>query len=420
MSIQLVGISHRTAPVEVRERLALTQEGANELARDLTREHSLNEALVLSTCNRVEFLASGRQDALLAAVLRCVSQSLNGIPLADDALYSYTGRSAVRHVFRVASSLDSMVVGEPQILGQVKGAYQQAKGAGTLGGPLDRLVSHSFRVARRVRNETGIGRMAVSVSYVAVELARKIFGDLGGLSVLLIGAGEMAEAAARHLEGAGASRLYLTNRTFGNAAALAERFMAEPVRFERLLELLQRVDIVISSTGSRGYILSERTAQGVIASRRNKPIFLVDIAVPRDIDPRINDVDNMFVYDIDDLQQVSAANMKQRRHEAELAERIIDDEVERILQQLRAHQAAPAIVSLNKRLEAIRLGELERYQSKLRGLSDEQRETVEALTRGIINKVAHHPIREVKRSASDPRSSISIADIRRILGLEEE
>ena len=418
MSIQLVGMNHRTAPVEVRERLALSDEGAGQLALELTRSRSVREALVLSTCNRVEFLASGERNSLRGEVFRAIRQSFNGAPIDESAFYSYDERRAVRHVLRVASSLDSMVVGEPQILGQVKEAYQRAHDTGTLGGTLDRLMTHAFRVARRVRNETGIGRMAVSVSYVAVELARKIFGDLEGLSVLLVGAGEMAEAAARHLAGAGASHLFVTNRTFANARQLAGAFGAEPVRFERLLDLLQRVDIVLSSTGAPRHILSKRTARGVIAARRNKPIFLVDIAVPRDFDPGINEIDNMFVYDIDDLQQVAAANMKHRMHEADIAERIVDHEVEQILRHLQARRAAPAITSLNRHLEAIRQGELRRYRSKLRGLTDSQREAVEAVTRGIVNKVAHHPIREAKRSASDPRSRITVDDIRRIFGLE--
>ena len=418
MSIQLVGMNHKTAPVEVRERLAISEEDAAEVARELTLAQSLDEALVLSTCNRVEFLANGERDALRGEVLRRVSASPNGTGVDESVFYAYSGRDAVRHLFRVAASLDSMVVGEPQILGQVKDAYQKARDAGTLGGPLDRLLSHSFHVARRVRNETGIGKMAVSVSYVAVELARKIFGDLEGLSVLVIGAGEMAESAAQHLRGAGTSHLFVTNRTFASAEQLASAFGGEAVPFDRLLEMLQRVDIVLSSTGAPGHLLSKRTAQGVIAARRNRPIFLVDIAVPRDIDPDINELDNMFVYDIDDLEQVAAANMKHRHGEAELAERIVEDEVEEVLRRIQSHNAAPAIVSLNNRLEAIRRGELARYQSKLRGLSGEQREAVEALTRGIINKVAHHPIREAKRSVSDPRSRITVEDIRRIFGLD--
>lgn len=419
MKFQLVGISHKTAPVEARERLALTEERAAQLARELTRQDSLHEALALSTCNRVEFLASGERGALRAELFRCLREGLNGAQPGEDLFYSYAGRDAVRHLFRVASSLDSMVVGEPQILGQVKEAYQRAKRAGTIGGPLDQLFAHAFRVAGRVRSETGIGKMAVSVSSVAVELARKIFGDLAGLSVLLIGVGEMAEAAAQHLRDAGASRLVVTNRTFAGAARLAERFGAKAEEFDRLLELLQRVDIVISSTGASGHILSRRTAQGVIAARRNRPIFLVDIAVPRDIDPDINGIDNMFVYDIDDLQQVADANRRERQSEAEVAERIVEAEVDRILRRLQAHRAAPVIVSLTQRLEEIRRAELERYQAKLRGLSAEERQAVEALTRGIVNKVAHHPIRAAKRCATDPRSSLTVEDIERIFGLDE-
>ena len=418
MSIQLVGMNHKTAPVAIRERLALSDEDAVALAGQLAGGPRLDEALVLSTCNRVEFLGNGEPDELRGAVLRHLLDRLDKEALAEDALYVYGERAAVRHVVRVASSLDSMVVGEPQILGQVRDAYRRATDAGTLGGPLGRLISQALRVARRVRNETGIGRTAVSVSSVAVELARKIFGELDGLSVLLIGAGDMAEAAARHLRGAGASHLYVANRTFSAAESLAASFAGRPVRFERLLELLQRVDIVLSSTGSPGFVLTRRTAEGVIASRRNRPIFLVDIAVPRDIDPDINAVDNMFVYDIDDLQQVAEANLKHRRREAERAEWIVEHEVEGILNRLRASRAAPAIVSLNQRLEDIRRGELERYGSKLRGLTAEQRAAVEALTRGMISKIAHHPIREAKRRASDPRSGFTFDDFRRLFGLD--
>lgn len=418
MSIQLVGINHRTAPVEVRECLSIPEDDAAEVARALTLAEALDEALVLSTCNRVEYLASGTRNALRGEVLRRIEATHASSLVEPEAFYVLDGRDAVRHLFRVAASLDSMVIGEPQILGQVKDAYQKARRAGALGGPLDRLLAHAFHVARRVRNETEIGRMAVSVSYVAVELARKIFGDLAGLSVMLVGAGEMAESAAQHLRNAGTSRLFVTNRTLDSAERLAGRFGAEAVPFERLLEYLQRVDIVLSSTAAPGHILSRRTARGLIAARRNRPIFLVDIAVPRDIDPEINELDNVFVYDIDDLEQVAAANLRHRQSAAEQAERIVDDEVEKILHRIRSNSATPAIVSINRRLETIRLGELERYRSKLRDLTGEQRNAVDAVTRGIIAKVAHHPIREAKRSASDPRSRITVEDIRRIFGLE--
>ena len=413
MTIQLVGMSHKTAPVEVRERLALSDEGAGALARQLAQSGEIREALVLSTCNRVEFLASGEADALHREVMVRFGGSVNGA----GSLYHLTGRQAVRHVFRVAASLDSMVVGEPQILGQVKEAYQRARAAGALGGPLDSLVSTAFRVARRVRNETEIGKMAVSVSHVAVQLARKIFGDLDGRDVLLVGAGEMAEAAARQLRVSGTS-LTVTNRTLEGAQRLAAEFGAAVVPFERLLELLQTVDIVVSSTGAPGFILSRRTAEGVIAARRNRPIFLVDIAVPRDIDPRINEIDNMFVYDIDDLQQVAASNMEARRQEAEIAERIVEDEVDRSLRRLRARSADPAIVSLKRRLETIRRRELERHGAKLRSLTREQREVVDHVTRGIIGKIAHRAIVEVKRGASEPGSGVRPEDVRRIFGIE--
>lgn len=420
MSVLVFGLSHKTAPIEVRERFAFADDRACAVAQELTRQSALNEAMVLSTCNRVEFLVRGDEcdprDELLAYLDQALQTTLSQ---AEESFYSYADRGAIRHLFRVASSLDSMVVGEPQILGQVKGAYQRAKDAGTIAGPLDQLVSSAFRVARRVRNETGIGEMAVSISYVAVELAKKIFGDLEGLSVLLIGAGEMAEAAALHLHSAGAAKFYVTNRTFEKAESLAGRFGGSAVEFDRLLELLQRVDIVISSTGAPGYILSKETALGVIAARKNKPIFLVDIAVPRDIDPEIHALDNMFVYDIDDLEQVAEANLKQRKREADLAETIIDDEVEKMLRRLRTHEVSPTIVSLNQRLESIRAGEIERYRTKLGPLTEEQEQAVEALTRGIMKKVAHRPIAEMKRSATDPANADSIDPIRRAFGLDD-
>ena len=418
MSIGLLGLNHTTAPVEVRERFAVTGEEAEVLARKLMQRDSLHEALVLSTCNRVEFLVSGEQPAASSGLFGLVQEFLGDLqPQDEHFFYNYSDRKAVRHLFRVASSLDSMVVGEPEILGQVKDAYQHAKDAGTIRGPLELLLTHTFRVARRVRNETAVGKMAVSVSYVAVELARKIFGDLDGLSVLLIGAGEMAESGARHLHAAGASQLYVANRTYEKACELAQQFAATAVEFDRLLEMLQSVDILISSTSSRDYILTKQTAEGVIASRRNRPIFLVDIAVPRDIDPQINEVDNMFVYDIDDLQQVAAANQKQRSREAVLAERIIEEEVEKVFARLRTDDVAPTIVSINKRLEEIRQSELQRYGPKLDGLSPDQQETVDSLTRGITNKLAHHWIRHVRQSAADPRAATKIEDVQRIFDL---
>ena len=272
-------------------------------------------------------------------------------------------------------------------------------------------------VARRVRNETGIGQMAVSISYVAVELARKIFGDLQGLNVLLIGAGKMSEAAARHLHSAGAEKVYVINRTFERAQEMAQRFQGEAVEWERLIEILAKTDIVIASTGAPNFILTKETAKGVIAARKYKPVFLVDIAVPRDIDPEINSIDEMFVYDIDDLQQVAEANLEKRRKEAELAETIVEEEVEKVMHRLRTLQVAPTIVSLQKRLEDIRQGELLRHRAKLGDLTPEQENAIEALTKGMMNKVAHQPITGMKKMASHPDGLKFVEFVKRSFGL---
>jgi glutamyl-tRNA reductase len=413
-------LSHKTAPVEVRERFAVSGDGADQLLGSLAERPGIDEACILSTCNRVEFLVrSDIEDGAEAQLLAFLSEThARPIEHAEPYIYRYADREAVRHIFRVASSLDSMVVGEPQILGQVKQAYQAAKRAGTIRGPLDQLLTAAFRVARRVRNETGIGQMAVSISYVAVELAKKIFGELDGLSVLIIGAGKMSEATARHLKGAGAEKTYVTNRTFERAQELARQFDGEAVPYDRLLELLTKVDIVISSTGAPGYILNKEAAKGVSAARRGRPVFLVDIAVPRDIDPEINSIDEMFVYDIDDLQQVAEANLKQRRKEAEHAEQIVEEEVEKMLRRLRGAQLGPTIGSLQKHLEEVRLAEIERFRNKLGGLTPEQEKAVEALTRGMMNKVAHHPITEMKKMAGHPDGRRYVDFIRRTFNLK--
>jgi glutamyl-tRNA reductase len=419
MSVLILGLSHKTAPVEVRERFAVSAEEADALLGALAERPGIAEACILSTCNRVELLVrSDLEDGLEAQLLEFLGECHAGpIGQAEPYLYRYADREAVRHIFRVASSLDSMVVGEPQILGQVKQAYQSAKRAGTIRGPLDQLLTAAFRVARRVRNETGIGQMAVSISYVAVELAKKIFGELDGLSVLIVGAGKMSEATARHLKGAGAAKTYVTNRTFEKAQELARQFDGEAVPYDRLLELLTKVDIVISSTGSREFILTKETAKGVGAARRGRPLFLVDIAVPRDIDPEINSLDEMFVYDIDDLQQVAEANLKQRRREAEQAEQIVEEEVEKMLRRLRGAQLGPTIASLQKQLEDLRLAEIERFRAKLGPLTPEQEKAVEALTRGLMNKVAHHPITEMKKMAGHPDGRRYVDFIRRTFDL---
>ncbi len=419
MSVVVIGLSHKTAPVAVREQFAIPGDAADRVVAELAKREGIDEACIVSTCNRVEYVVRGEDgldpESAVLDFLRYERKTV--LEEVEPYLYRYADEEAIRHVFRVASSLDSMVVGEPQILGQVKSAYQAAKRAGTIRGPLEHLLTASFRVARRVRNETGIGQMAVSISYVAVELARKIFGDLDGLNVLLIGAGKMSEAAARHLHSAGAEKLWVLNRTFETAQKMARRFQGEAVEWDRLLEMLTKADIVIASTGAPNFILTKEMARGVIAARKHKPIFLVDIAVPRDIDPAIHSIDGMFVYDIDDLQHVADANLEKRRKEAEGAEAIIEEEVEKVMHRLRSLQVAPTIVSLQNRLEAIRRGELERHHAKLGELTPEQEKAVEALTRGMMNKVAHTPIVGMKKMASHPDGLKYVELVKRVFGL---
>ena len=421
MSVLLLGLSHKTAPIEVRERLALPEQAGGELAGELAQRRGISEAMVLSTCNRVEFLVRGdaghdpseEVHSFLAETPRLKIEE------ASPFLYRYLDRDAIRHLFRVASSLDSMVVGEPQILGQVKDAYAAAKASGAVRGQLDLIVNNAFRVARRVRNETGIGHLAVSISYVAVELARKIFGDLKGLSILLIGAGKMSELGAKHLQNAGASQILVTNRTYDRAVEMARPFSGTAVPFDRLLEVLNQVDIVISSTGSPRFILNKKTAQGVIAARKNKPIFFVDIAVPRDIDPEVNSIDNMFVYDIDDLRQVADDNLRQRQREADQAERIVEEEVTKMVHRLKTHEVAPTIVSLQSELDDLRRAEIERFRSKLGSLDPQQEKALEALTRSIVNKIAHPPITEMKKLASHPDGLHFVEFVNRAFNLKK-
>ena len=391
MSVLLLGLSHKTAPIEVRERLAFDEQVSGVIASELTERPGISEAMVVSTCNRVEFLVQGELGYDAADQIHAFLTEKPNVPIEEAApfLYRYIDQEAVRHLFRVASSLDSMVIGEPQILGQVKDAYTAAKKAGAMRGQLDFIVNNAFRVARRVRNETGIGQLTVSISYVAVELARKIFGDLSGLSILLVGAGKMSELSAKHLQSSGAQHIYVTNRTYERAEEMARAFNGEAVSFDRLLEVLQQADIVISSTGAPNFILTKKTAQGVIAARKNRPIFFVDIAVPRDIDPEINSIDNMFVYDIDDLQQVADANLRERRRHADLAERIVQDEVEKVMRRLKTSEVAPTIVSLQSELDDLRKAEINRHRSKLGDLTPDQEQAIEAMTRGIVKKIAH-------------------------------
>ena len=402
MSIILAGVSHKTAPVEVRERLAFTKEACANALRALVDGRVVREALIVSTCNRVEVVAeidpahaeegSARVSGFLADG-RSVS-----LEEFSRHLYTRADREAVRHLFRVASSLDSMVIGEPQILGQVRQAYSLAVETGTTGKVLHRLMHHAFRAAKRVRTETEIASHAVSVSYTAVELGRKIFDSLEGRTVLLIGAGEMAELAARHLLKAGAARLVIANRTHSAAERLAAEFKGEAVAYERLAQSLAEADIVICSTGATRYLVTPEMARAALEARRNRPLFLIDISVPRNIDPAVGQIKNLFVFDVDDMGAVVASNRREREREAERAEQLVECEVMQFEQSLLQLDIGPTIGAMRQNLEAIARAELKRQRHSLGALTPEQERAVESLLMATVHKISHPVIHRMRSS----------------------
>ena len=421
MKLLITGVSHKTAPVEVRETLAFPETSLAPALKDLKCREGVSEALILSTCNRVEIAITADDDADPVAIIDGFLADLRSI--SPDRLgpniYRHEGKAAIHHLFRVAASLDSMVVGEPQILGQLKNAYALAKAEGVLFGWLEGLLSRSFAVAKRVRSETGIGQMAVSVSYAAVELARKIFGALAQRTVMIAGAGKMSELAARHLRRSGCAHVFVTNRTHERAIEMAKMFQGTPVEYTRFVSMLPEVDILITSSGAPHYILHKEEMQRVIAARRNRPMFLIDIAVPRNIEPAVNDLANVFLYDIDDLQEVVNANLRERLKEADRAEEIVTQEVERMVARLKVQEITPTIVGLQEQLERIRVGEMERMRRKYGPLTAEQEEAWDALTRAIINKIAHGPISELRNHAGRPEGAPVIDAIRKAFHLQD-
>ena len=419
MNLTLVGINHRTAPVEVRERMHIPEARLAQAVSDLIHREGIREGLILSTCNRVEVMTAAEDRVDAEPIIQQFLADHHRFELGSYQrfFYRYQQQEVVRHLFRVASSLDSMILGEPQILGQLKRAYALAHEAGGLNGSLKDIVSQALAVGRRVRRETALGSAAVSVSYAAVELAKKIFGSLEGRTIFVIGAGKMSELAAKHLLRSGASAIYVTNRTYERAVQLAAAFRGTAIAFEQLFEHLPKADIVISSTGAAGYVVNKEHVARILSARRNRPVFFVDIAVPRDIDPLVNELDNAFVYDIDDLGQVVEANKKQREREAVWAEEIVQEEVQKTMRRLASRDLVPTIVALEDRLNAIREGEVERYNTQLGNLTPEQRQAVDALTRGIMNKILHGPITELKNGAGQPEQAALVRLVRKIFGL---
>lgn len=422
MSILLVGINHKSAPVDVRERLAFTDDACNAGLRTLVDGQIIREGLIVSTCNRVEVLTESTSNQLNDTTERVI-QFLSRdqyVPQSffEKHLYKHTDDMAVRHLFRVTSSLDSMVVGEPQVLGQMRRAYSIALDAGTAGRVLNRLVPSAFRVAKRIRTETGIGASAVSISYMAVELGKKIFSSLKGHTALLVGAGEMAELSARHLVNAGVTRVLLANRTEESARRLASELGGEQVSFDRISDHLAEADVVICSTAADHYVITEEMVRQALTRRRNRPAFFIDISVPRNIDPAIGNIPNVFVFDIDDLESVISSNIREREREAERAELIVESEIMQFQSSLRALDAGPTIGALRQTLQDIARLELHRQRSRLGLLTAEQEHAIEALLLSTVNKISH-PVLTHMRSSFDESDPETVQAWRDIFGLED-
>jgi glutamyl-tRNA reductase len=396
--ILLIGLNHKSAPVEVRECLAFNPEESVTAMAALKRLGGVSEAVLISTCNRVEvLLVSPQSDAAIkAAKAYLAADKKITLDSFEDHLYLHRGDAAVKHVFRVAASLDSLVVGEPQILGQIKEAYRAATQEKASGPILNRLLHRTFFVAKRIRTETGIGDHAVSISYAAIELARKIFGSLEKKQVLLIGAGEMAELAVEHLLRQRSGTINVANRTFARAVELAGRYKGTALRFEEISAALESVDIIISSTGAPGVVIEPKQVKGVMRKRRNRPLFFIDIAVPRDIDPAINRLNNAYVYDIDDLKGVVDENIEDRQREAIRAERIIDEAAIHFMSWLQSLEVVPTIVALRDHFDKVAQAEIEKALQGLEHLSAADRQAIERMTHTITQKLLHSPTRFLK------------------------
>jgi glutamyl-tRNA reductase len=420
MKIFVAGLNHTTADVDVREKVAFNGFRLEEGLRRFKELPEVEEAVILSTCNRVELYANVRDTIKASESIKAFLSDFHDInrSLLDKALYIYDDVEAIKHIFRVASSLDSMVVGEPQILGQLKEAFEFALEKKTTGILLNRLMKKAISVAKRVRRDTRIAENAVSISFAAVELAKKIFTDLSEKAFMLLGAGEMAELAARHLMSNGVKEVIVANRSYNRACELAKEFNGKPVKLDDFLREMVRSDIVICSTGAPHYILLKEQMQRVMKERKQRPVFLIDISVPRNIDPKINDLDNVYLYNIDDLQGIVDANMFERKKEAEKAEKIIEEEIEPFLKWLSSLDSVPTIVALREKAEEIKREEFEKLMNRLPGLDERQKKAIECMASAIINKLIHPPTAALKEDPED--KDLMIAIIKKLYGIDEE
>ncbi len=420
MNILVVGLNHNTAGIEIREKVAFDGAKLESAVNALKDFPEIKENIILSTCNRVEIYANAdNPESGSKSIINFLSNFHNiSKETLEKSLYMHNGKNAVRHIFRVGGSLDSMIVGEPQILGQLKDAFDFAHKAKSTGIFLNHLMKEAFSVAKRIRTETKIAEGAVSISFAAVELARKIFEDLSRESFMLIGAGEMAELAAKHLIQNGVKNVLVTNRTFQRAEELAREFNGKAVEFDKFLDALIHADIVICSTGAPHYILHKTDMQKIMKQRKNKPMFMIDISVPRNVEPEINDLDNIYLYDVDDLQGVIKTNIEERRKEQERAEKIVDEEVEAFLKWQETLSAVPTIVALREKAEAIRKEELEKFFKKHNMLKEEEIRAIEAMTNVIMNKLIHSPTVALKGDAQDREELVAL--VRKLYGMNEE
>jgi glutamyl-tRNA reductase len=423
MSIVVVGLSHKTASIEVREKLNFPEATISEALKKLVNYEGIREGLILSTCNRVEIYASVQDSVPGIEGIKQFISDYHGLSreALERSLYVYPEAEGVRHTFRVASSLDSMVLGEAQILGQLKESFDLALKAKTTSTILNKLIKKAISVAKRVRTETKLAEGAVSISTAAVELAKKIFGELTGKNVMLLGAGEMAELAAQHLLGNGVKNIMVANRTFERAEELAKDFKGDAIRFEHFPDAMVMVDILICATGAPQYVVNRDMVNRVLKERRNKPIFMIDISNPRNIDPEVDKVDNVYLYDIDDLQSKVDVNTGGRAKEAEKAEELITQEVETYLQWERALDAVPTIVDLREKVEDIRKREFDKTVGSMNGITEDQMRAMEAMSQAIVNKLLHAPLVVLKQAASAPDTGdATIAIARRLFNLDKE
>lgn len=420
MNIIVAGLSHKSASIEIRERLCFSSHNLTTPLQEIVNFPAIYEAIILSTCNRVEIVCTAADREKVIREIKIFLADFHKLSLDEITphLYFYTGQDAIRHVFRVASSLDSMIVGEPQILGQLKDAYRSAVANKTTGSILNRFLHKAFSVAKRVRTETDIASSAVSISFAAVELARKIFDNLEDKKILLIGAGEMAELVTRHLVSHMVKELFITNRTFENALLLAQEFGGRVLKFDELFDNFAQMDIIISSTDAHDIIITYEKIAKALHARKNKPMFLIDIAVPRNIDPRVNDLPNVYLYNIDDLDGIVEKNRQVREKEAKQAEEIIEKEQMRFYGWLQQQEVTPTIITLKEKFESIRLKEIEKTFSHWEGLREEDKENINALTHAIINKILHDPINFLK--AKGEKNRFPIEEIKKIFNLSDE